>query len=74
MLRASVAWKFPIRRGKAARRTSRRGDESLAGLAQMNVLEVHPWDRRMLIWNTDRIVFDLDPDEAVSGRPYAQPR
>jgi bifunctional non-homologous end joining protein LigD len=41
--------------------------EGLAGLAQMNVLEIHPWGST----NTDlehpnRIIFDLDPDEAVS--------
>jgi bifunctional non-homologous end joining protein LigD len=43
------------------------GEESLAGLAQMNVLEVHPWgSTNDDLEHPDRIVFDLDPDEAVS--------
>jgi bifunctional non-homologous end joining protein LigD len=43
------------------------GAESLAGLAQMNVLEVHPWgSTNNDLEHPDRIVFDLDPDEAVS--------
>jgi bifunctional non-homologous end joining protein LigD len=43
------------------------GEESLAGLAQMNVLEVHPWGSTNAdLEHPDRIVFDLDPDEAVS--------
>jgi bifunctional non-homologous end joining protein LigD len=41
--------------------------EGLAGLAQMNVLEVHPWGSTNLdLEHPDRIIFDLDPDEAVS--------
>ena len=43
------------------------GEQSLAGLAQMNVLEVHPWGSTNAdLEHPDRIVFDLDPDEAVS--------
>jgi bifunctional non-homologous end joining protein LigD len=43
------------------------GDESLAGLAQMNVLEVHPWgSTNEDLEHPDRIIFDLDPDEGVS--------
>jgi len=40
--------------------------EGLVGLAQMGVLEVHPWGSRneALDW-PDRIVFDLDPDAAI---------
>jgi bifunctional non-homologous end joining protein LigD len=42
-------------------------EEGLAGLAQMNVLEVHPWGSTNLdLEHPDRIIFDLDPDEAVS--------
>jgi bifunctional non-homologous end joining protein LigD len=41
--------------------------EGLAGLAQMNVLEVHPWGSTNVdLEHPDRIIFDLDPDEAVS--------
>ena len=42
-------------------------EEGLAGLAQMNVLEVHPWGSTNLdLEHPNRIIFDLDPDEAVS--------
>jgi bifunctional non-homologous end joining protein LigD len=41
--------------------------DGLAGLAQMNVLEIHPWGSTNLdLEHPDRIIFDLDPDEAVS--------
>ncbi len=41
--------------------------EGLAGLAQMNVLEIHPWGSTNAdLEHPDRIIFDLDPDEAVS--------
>jgi bifunctional non-homologous end joining protein LigD len=43
------------------------GTESLAGLAQMNVLEIHPWgSTNDDLEHPNRIIFDLDPDEAVS--------
>jgi bifunctional non-homologous end joining protein LigD len=43
------------------------GEQSLAGLAQMNVLEIHPWgSTNSDLEHPDRIIFDLDPDEAVS--------
>jgi bifunctional non-homologous end joining protein LigD len=40
--------------------------EGLAGLAQMGVLEVHPWGSRSETLETpDMLIFDLDPDEAI---------
>lgn len=40
--------------------------EALAGLAQMGVLEVHPWgSRNNDLEHADRIIFDLDPDESL---------
>jgi bifunctional non-homologous end joining protein LigD len=43
------------------------GAHALAGLAQMNVLEIHPWGSTNAdLEHPDRIIFDLDPDEAVS--------
>jgi bifunctional non-homologous end joining protein LigD len=40
--------------------------EALAGLAQMGVLEVHPWgSRNRTLEQPDRITIDLDPDESL---------
>jgi len=46
--------------------------EALAGLAQMSVLEVHPWGARNDdLEHPDRIIIDLDPDAAISWRTLA---
>jgi bifunctional non-homologous end joining protein LigD len=47
--------------------------ESLAGLAQMGVLELHPWgSRNDDLEHLDRIVIDLDPDESIAWETLAQ--
>jgi bifunctional non-homologous end joining protein LigD len=64
---------IPDKKGKGSETyVTVHGDQSLAGLAQMNVLEVHPWGSTNAdLEHPDRIVFDLDPDEAVSWSTLA---
>jgi bifunctional non-homologous end joining protein LigD len=46
--------------------------EALAGLAQMGVLEIHPWgSKNDNLERPDLIIFDLDPDTAISWRALA---
>ena len=46
--------------------------EALAGLAQMGVLEIHPWgSTNKNLERPDVIIFDLDPDAAISWRTLA---
>jgi bifunctional non-homologous end joining protein LigD len=41
--------------------------QGLPGLAQIGVLEIHPWGSRNRALETpDMLIFDLDPDEAIS--------
>lgn len=46
--------------------------EALAGLAQMGVLEVHPWgSKNDSLEKPDRIIIDLDPDPAIPWKQLA---
>jgi bifunctional non-homologous end joining protein LigD len=47
--------------------------EGLLGLAQMGVLEIHPWGSHNESLDTpDRMVFDLDPDAAIGWKTLAK--
>jgi bifunctional non-homologous end joining protein LigD len=47
--------------------------EALAGLAQIGVLEVHPWgSRNDDLEHPDRIIIDLDPDASISWKTLAE--
>jgi bifunctional non-homologous end joining protein LigD len=47
--------------------------EGLVGLAQMGVLEIHPWgSRNKSLEKPDRIIFDLDPDPAIKWRALVE--
>jgi bifunctional non-homologous end joining protein LigD len=46
--------------------------KALAGLAQMGVLEFHPWgSRNESLEKPDRIIFDLDPDQELPWKTVA---
>ena len=46
--------------------------EGLVGMAQIAALEIHPWgSKNNAVDQPDRIVFDLDPDEAIPWRTLA---
>src|SRR5262249_1268935 len=47
--------------------------EGLVGLAQMGVLEIHPWgSRNDSLELPDQIIFDLDPDPAIEWAALAE--
>ena len=64
---------IPDKKGKGSETyVTVQGEQSLAGLAQMNVLEVHPWGSTNAdLEHPNRIIFDLDPDEKVSWSTLA---
>jgi bifunctional non-homologous end joining protein LigD len=50
-----------------------RTQEGLVALAQIGVLEIHPWGAQNESLETpDRIIFDLDPDEAIEWKTLAE--
>jgi bifunctional non-homologous end joining protein LigD len=47
--------------------------KGLVGLAQMGVLEIHPWgSHNRSLEKPDRIVFDLDPDPSIPWKTLAE--
>ena len=47
--------------------------EGLVGMAQMGVLEIHPWgSKNQSVDKADRIIFDLDPDEAIQWNTLSE--
>lgn len=46
--------------------------EGLIGMAQMSVLEIHPWgSKNESLEKPDRLIFDMDPDEAIDWKTLA---
>ena len=57
----------PVDVGEAEPMFAIRDLEGLLALVQANVLEIHPWGSRVeKLEQPDRIIFDLDPGEAVT--------
>lgn len=63
--RAVTRLRVPAKDGSAAC-PSARSAAALAALVQWGVIELHPWSSRTpRLDRPDRLIFDLDPDEAV---------
>jgi bifunctional non-homologous end joining protein LigD len=63
----------PDKKGKIEPYITLSTAEALAGLAQMAVLEVHPWgSRNDDLEHPDRMIIDLDPDAAISWSRLAE--
>ncbi len=63
----------PEKDGKVQQYVTVPGREGLVGLAQMGVLEIHPWGSKNNSLETpDRLIFDLDPDPAVDWKILAE--
>jgi bifunctional non-homologous end joining protein LigD len=66
----------PVRDGKTGateRYITVSSVQGLIGLAQMGVLEIHPWgSRNNSLEKPDRIIFDLDPDASIAWKVLAQ--
>lgn len=59
--------------GKPERYITLNSREAIASLAQVSALEVHPWGSRNTdLDRPDRIIIDLDPDDAVSWQMLAE--
>jgi bifunctional non-homologous end joining protein LigD len=61
---------IPDRKGDAAEEyVTIHAPEGLVGMAQMGVLEVHPWgSKNNALEKPDRLIFDLDPDPALAWK------
>lgn len=60
------------KKGKAEPYITLNTKEALAGLAQMGVLEVHPWgSKNDSLEKPDRIIIDLDPDPSIPWKQLA---
>lgn len=59
--------------GKPERYITLNSREAIASLAQVSALEVHPWGSRNTdLDRPDRLIIDLDPDDALSWQTLAE--
>ncbi len=58
--------------GKIEQYVTLNSAEGLVALAQLGVLEIHPWgSKNDSLEKPDRIIFDMDPDEAIEWKVLA---